>query len=302
MFKFLKQKHSPAEDRTIRNIENALQSSARQINSVDPQTEKQWQRLKNALASETAIVDYSSVVMRRFFPKPAIAFAIAIIVLVAFSVIWLRDTSPKIYKTAKGEHSTIVLQDSTEIILNSTSILTVNRFNQASERYVELKGEALFHVRKTGKPFVLTTDIGVVKVLGTHFNVRARDDRMVVAVLSGGVKVTVQKDGKDSSVVLTKGQIISCIRNQFPGQPDQIPFPGYPGWTQGKLMFYRASLAEVCRELESQFDIKIKILNRTDTTTLTGIIDSRNAKAALTTLAELTGKKFRYENESYLLY
>jgi ferric-dicitrate binding protein FerR (iron transport regulator) len=179
----------------------------------------------------------------------------------------------------------------------------VDRWPLNKARRVALKGEALFHVRRNVTPFTITTDVGTIQVLGTEFNVRVRDERMEVAVLSGSVKVSVKKNGVDSSIVLSNGQIVVCAKNDFPGLPGAFPFPDYPGWIQGKFMFYRSSLISVCKELESQFNIQIRIQNpQARAVTLTGIINSQDAEGAIATVVQLTGNTFRYEDGVYNIY
>jgi ferric-dicitrate binding protein FerR (iron transport regulator) len=287
----------------IRTAENALKSDARRIHAIDPETTEQWRRLKSTLESTQRISDERIAVSWKVFLKPAFSFSLVCVLLVIGSILWLRYSSSRIYETAKGQHSTILLQDSSEITLNYLSELKVQRSPFEKARRVSLKGEALFHVRKNGTPFIITTDIGTVQVLGTQFNVRVRDEKMEVAVLSGSVRLSVFKDGKDSSIILTRGQISQCARNNYPGLPASLPFSDYPGWLQGKLTAYRSSLESVCRDLESQLDIKIKIENpRLSGATITGTINGQNPENALTTLVQLTGSKFRYEAGSYIIY
>jgi ferric-dicitrate binding protein FerR (iron transport regulator) len=290
-------------DEATRTIENALESSARRAQMIDPETDGQWRRLKSTLENRLSINDDKSVVLRRVFFKPAFSFAIAAVVLIAVSVVWMRSSSLKIYETAKGQHSTITLQDSTEVTLNYMSELKVDRSPFEKSRHVTLKGEALFQVRRNGKPFIITTDIGTIQVLGTLFNVRVREDKMEVAVLSGSVKVSVNKNGTDSCVILTKGQIVVCDKNNYPQVPGLLPFSGYPGWTSGKFMFYRTNLLSACKEMELQFDVSIKLKTlQLDNVTITGIVNSHNIDAALTTLTQLTGNKYRYEDGGYVIY
>ena len=286
-----------------RTTENVLQSGVRRIQAVDPETAEQWRRLKSTLAREQSIGNVKIAVSSKVFLKPALSIALACAFLIMVGVVWLRYSSSRIYETAKGQHSNITLQDSTEVTLNYLSELKVNRSPFEKARRVSLKGEALFHVRKNGTPFIITTDIGTVQVLGTQFNVRLRDEKMEVAVLSGTVRLSVFKDGKDSSIILTTGQISQCARNDYPGLPASLPFSDYPGWLQGKITTYKSSLASVCRDLESQLDIKIKIENpQLSAATITGTINGQNPENALTTLVQLTGSKFRYEAGSYIIY
>jgi transmembrane sensor len=303
LFRFRHRKSSQDTHDLNSTTENVLESRIRRIHAINPETDEQWRRLQRSLENKRSIGEQRAFVFRKVFLKPAFSFALACTFLVVVGVIWLRYSSSRIYETAKGQHSTIILQDSTEITLNYLSELKVHRSVLDKTRRVSLKGEALFHVRKNGRPFIITTDIGTVQVLGTQFNVRVRDEKMEVAVLSGSVRISVFKDGKESSIILTRGQISQCARNDYPGLPASLPFSDYPGWLQGKITTYRSSLASVCRELESQLDIKIKVENpKISAATITGTINGQNPENALTTLVQLTGNKFRYEAGSYIIY
>jgi transmembrane sensor len=290
-------------DEATRTIESILESSARRIRAIDPETDGQWHRLRGTLESRQSISDNRIVATRRVFFKPAFSFAVVGTILIVMSVIWLRSSSLKIYETAKGQHSTVTLQDSTEVTLNYMSELKVNRSPFERARYVTLKGEALFQVCRNGTPFIITTDIGTIQVLGTQFNVRVRDDKMEVAVLSGSVKVSVNINGMDSSIILTKGQIVVCNKDHYPEVPRLLPFSDYPGWTRGKFMFYRTNLLSVCKEMELQFDVVVRIKTpELHNVTITGIVNSQSVETALTTLTQLTGNKYRYEDGSYVIF
>jgi ferric-dicitrate binding protein FerR (iron transport regulator) len=291
-------------DEATRRIEGALESSTRRIQAIDPETDGQWRRLKSTLESRRSLgynhlADSSSIIFR-----PAFSFAVASIILIVIGgVVLLRTSSTRIYETAKGQHSTITLQDSTEVTLNYMSELKVNRSPFEKARHVALKGEAIFQVRRDGTPFIITTEIGTIQVLGTQFNVRVREDKMEVAVLSGSVKVSVSKNGTDSSIILTKGQIVVCDKNNYPEVPGSLPFSDYPGWTSGKFMFYRTNLLSACKEMELQFDVPIRIKTpQHDNVTITGIVNGQNIDAALTTLTQLTGNTYRYEDGGYVIF
>jgi transmembrane sensor len=296
-------KQSEATDSMSLKIENALDARAKKIKSIDPETDIKWSSLRNEIEGRQASAVRSRFIIPVNRRLPAISVAAACTVLVAVGVIWLQRPSSKIYATSKGQHSLIVLQDSTEVILNAQSEISVDSKSMSQARRVSLKGEAMFHVRRNGTPFILTTEVGTVQVLGTEFNVRVRDDRMEVAVISGSVKMGAKKNGIDSSIILTKGQIAVCSMDGYPDTPGSLPFAGYPGWTKGKLMFYHSTLASVCRELERQFDISIRAENpRLRSATVTGMIDGQNPDGAVKTLVQLTGTEIRYENGVYNIY
>jgi ferric-dicitrate binding protein FerR (iron transport regulator) len=142
-----------------------------------------------------------------------------------------------------------------------------------------------------------------VRVLGTEFNVCVREDRLEVAVVRGSVRVSGDRNGEDSSVVLTGGQKTICRRGESPETPGNITFAEYPGWIHGQLLFDKVTLMSVCREIESRFDVVITIRNRPmQEQTLTGVLDARSADAAIATLSQLTGLHHRHDTNGYTLY
>ncbi|MBN1397185.1 MAG: FecR domain-containing protein [Bacteroidetes bacterium] len=303
IFRFIKIFNKVGPDEINGRIEGAIKNAAQKSASIDPDTNVQWLSLKRTLEEERTAVNRRPVITRHYLFKPAVSLAVVSAILVAIGVVWMQRTSAKIYETSKGEQSTVVLQDSTKIILNSLSEISVSRSPKEKERHVSLKGEAMFHVKKNETPFIVTTDVGTVQVMGTKFNVRVRDRRMEVAVLSGKVKMSVKQNGIDSSIILTGGQIAFCSENEFPEAPGILPFADYPGWMKGRLMFYRSAFISICKELEMQYDIEIRVENpEIQKKTLTGVIDGQNAESAVKTLVQVTGTAFSYENGIYNIY
>jgi ferric-dicitrate binding protein FerR (iron transport regulator) len=290
-------------DGATRSIENALEANARRLRSVSPETNGQWRRLKLTLAKDEGAAMMRQRIINKVVSRPAISLAVAMTLLIVLGVLWLSGPSTRMYETAKGQHATITLPDSTEVTLNYTSALTVSHSVLESTRQVTLKGEGFFDVRRNGKPFVVTTDIGTIRVLGTQFNVRFRDERLEVGVVHGSVEVSINRNGVDTTLILSKDQIVTCTASGFQDNPAALPSADYPGWMRGRLMFYRTDLLSACKELESQFDIAITLREpQLRNLTITGTIDGQSIETALTTLAQLTGRSYRREDSGYSIY
>ena len=279
-----------------------LDDEADRLRKVNPETERQWQYLRIAIAQTTPepIANPSHV---RFRLHPAFAFGIlAIALTISGIVLFWPARQEVIYSTGKGQLSKFVLADSTEVTLNHTSELIVDRRSGEEGRSVRLKGEAFFLVRPTGEPFVVATDAGTVRVLGTEFNVRIRENQLEVAVITGRVKVT-GGPNMSTSAILSPGTMISWIKGEYLGTPEKILFADYPGWTNEKLLFQRSSLQSVCSEIEARFDVAVRVENPALLReTITGALDSRSAEAAVATLATLTGSTYRHEANGFALY
>ena len=284
-------------------IDEALDAARHRYRAVDPGTGVQWGRLNAAMEDMNGAEPAADSWMGKRIAWPALAITTAVTAFIIIRLIWFQQAASTTYATARGQHSAITLSDSTEVILNHTSELVVHHWSRATGRTVALDGEAFFHVRRTGTPFIVSTPVAAVEVLGTEFNVRYRDSTIEVGVLAGKVNVSVTMNQRDSSVVLLPGQLVSIGIHEFPGNPASILAADFPGWIHGKFTFQRTNLLAVCREFESQFDIVITIGDpRLRNETITGTIDGRNADAALATLASLSGHKYRHEKNGYTLY
>ena len=283
-------------------LDSVLESEAERLRQAHPETERQWQYLRIALDQ----VRPGTVVTRpsaKFRFRPGLAYGLAVM---AFAVAGILLFQPGLhndsYSTGKGQLSKVILADGSEVTLNHTSDLVVDRQSDRRGRHVVLKGEAFFRVRTTGEPFVVLTDAGTVQVLGTEFNVRMRENRLEVAVVGG--KVNVASDpGTSSNVVLPAGTMVTCTKGGRVSEPEQILFADYPGWIHQKLLFQRSNLQSVCSEIEARFDVAVRIENPgLLNETITGALDSRSAEAAVATLATLTGSRYRHEADRFALY
>jgi ferric-dicitrate binding protein FerR (iron transport regulator) len=64
-----------------------------------------------------------------------------------------------------------------------------------------------------------------------------------------------------------------------------------------------ADLHSVCDEIGRQLGVQIKITDsRLDTLTVTGLIRGSDARQLLSALCDLTGTKYRMEQNSYVVY
>lgn len=93
------------------------------------------------------------------------------------------------FSTGTAEVRNVLLPDGSTVELNARTSLTVEM--DKGLRQVRLDaGDAVFHVAKDGRPFVVSTDRGDVAALGTSFAVQQDEAGMEVSVLEGRVAVT----------------------------------------------------------------------------------------------------------------
>lgn len=279
-------------------IGETLRESARKLRAMDPQTRLQWSRLQSTIArANTEAVSSQPRMM------PRLAFAAVALVIILAAVFLFTSTpllAPETFTTRMGERKEIVLGDGSQVTLNHTSELVASAQRPDKTRRLSLTGEAYFRVRHTGSPFVVSTPYADIEVVGTEFNVRERDGGVEIGVIDGAVKVRIAREGKDSTLLLTKHQMAVCLRNGFPSRTGDISSPEYPGWMHGKLLLDRTTFLAACRELEMRFDVTIAIHDKMlREKVITGILDARSPESGLAALCELTGKNFTHTGRTY---
>jgi ferric-dicitrate binding protein FerR (iron transport regulator) len=185
--------------------------------------------------------------------------ATAIIAILAIGFAWMRWSQPVSHITAFGETLTISLPDASSVSLNAGTTLTYARDFNRAHREVMLDGEAYFEVEQGEHPFLVKTGFAEIRVLGTRFNVRAREGIVEVGVNEGLVAVNVDTGGESRSVELEAGDWIACnrhgfISNEAKSLPEEVSFPV---WRQGGFYFSEHPLSHAILEIELFHDVEI---------------------------------------------
>jgi len=98
------------------------------------------------------------------------------------------------YSTAVGAQQEVSLPDGSSIMLNTNTRLNVQYSNRQRNVFLD-EGEAHFEVaRDTSRPFVVITDVGAVRAVGTAFTVYVREEKAEVTVTEGVVEVSREPD------------------------------------------------------------------------------------------------------------
>lgn len=180
--------------------------------------------------------------------------------------------------TQEGSNSKITLNDGTVVLLKSDSKLNFDELFTPTNRVVTLSGEGFFEVKHDpAHPFIIHTNKGDIKVLGTTFNVRNYPDekRIEATLFTGKIEVTL-KDQPEKSIVLQPMQKISISNEK--ANSDEVPSKALVlveltnvkkedsadnqnTQTLAKLVFVNKSLEEIAKELEIHFNTKITFLN-----------------------------------------
>jgi len=155
---------------------------------------------------------------------------------------WLADQ-----RTGTGETRSLRLDDGTLISLNTHSAVDI-RFS-AKERLIVLHdGEISIetgHKDNDQRPFVVVTDDGRMRALGTRFLVRLEDGGTRLGVLQSAVAAKPQDSGAEQ--VVQEGQQVLISHDRL-GRVDKLGV-GADAWTRGMLVVDNVRLADLVEEL-----------------------------------------------------
>ncbi|MCE6989716.1 FecR family protein [Dyadobacter sp. CY323] len=183
--------------------------------------------------------------------------------------------------TPKGGQYEMVLPDGSKVWLNASSSIRFPSVFPASERKVEITGEAYFEVAKDkSKPFKVKFNRSEVQVLGTSFNIMAYPEEgpSRTTLVEGSVFIKNVDQNKrlvpgQQAAVLSTGQ----IKTQY------IALDGALAWKNGMFYFKDASIEEVMRQISRWYDVEIEYSGKIPLRQFTGKI-SRNVN-----LSEVSG-------------
>ena len=160
----------------------------------------------------------------------------------------------------KGGEYKIVLDDGTEIWLNSASELKYPAHFVGNERRVQLTGEAYFQVaRNEAAPFIVETRDMDVKVLGTSFNVSVYEDEESchATLVEGRVEVNDKVNGE--KVVLTPGKQALLRGGEMTVR--EVNTKLYTLWRLDRFTFASEDMEGVIRKLSRWYNVDFFFAN-----------------------------------------
>ena len=200
--------------------------------------------------------------VKNLSPTSHWAMAIASVAVICVVVV-IRPTekiSIAEFATTTGEVKQLTLPDGSQVTLGAKSHMKA--WATKAERHVELvSGQAFFKVTKNpARPFLVDAGETNVRVVGTQFDVRRGLDRTRVAVLEGVVKVsTANNPSASTPVVLTAGQQVTRRNDGHFETVNAISVSELESWRNGRLIYLRASLADVVADANRYFNGTISL-------------------------------------------
>ncbi len=231
------------------------------------------------------------------------AAAGVIVGAVSFLFIWDNDKTIR-YETAYGETRTLLLPDSSTVILNANSRITFNDdWNKTATREVWLDGEAFFEVVHTRnhQPFQVKVDDGLaVEVLGTSFNVYHRKADTKVVLNTGKITLTYTAAREEKKIVMKPGELVEYKEDRIVKR--EVDPDIYAAWTENKIILNKTSLQEMIRMAKDNYGIEIEVASeKMLIQTVSGSMPIGDAENFANQIARVFHLKIIRENNKILL-
>jgi transmembrane sensor len=175
-----------------------------------------------------------------------------------------KDIEEIMVEAGQGQVKQLTLADSTVLWLNGgTKIRFEKAFHKSAERKIYLDyGEVHFDVKRdTLKPFLVNSDLAIIKVLGTSFTVKAYDELPYeqISVSSGKVQVSVRQ-GKQVQILGADEFLRIDKKNQELDMGKKEPEQN-SSWREGVTYLEQASFDELALVIKNIYGVALTAEN-----------------------------------------
>lgn len=177
---------------------------------------------------------------------------------ILFAMFAYNDSDYTVF-TVSGQRAQTILPDGSKVWLNASSKLVYHSSFWNSKRQIDLSGEAYFEVTPNKHaPFIVNSNHIKTSVLGTKFNIRAREEenRVVATLFEGSVRIE-SPQATNNDYLLTPGQTFTINTTTYQtelveyAEPSEVLL-----WINGKLIFKQHSMLEITNVIEKLCDVK----------------------------------------------
>jgi transmembrane sensor len=275
-----------------------------------PQIDEQWFELENRLGwrsrlKEAGLLQTLSEYVHSYILENRRAFiaAMAGICLIFITLlVWQTPLNPFRYQlisTANREKQKVILSDRSEVIMNSASCLKYHKDFSDRERQVDLTGEAFFIVMSDRRPFIVVTENAKTVVMGTKFNVWARERKTQIVVKEGSVRLSALS-AAGGHTILSEGQMSYVVNDTLTGIIEQVDVNHLLGWLDNKLVFDETPVKEVLDEVMRFYDIVIEVVDpELYSLKITALFDNKPVEVVLTSICLAINAQYKFDQGKY---
>jgi len=183
--------------------------------------------------------------------RPQIYLVLSAAASIAILLSFYFFTATIQYSGEEGKNTSVRLPDNSRAIIHGKGEIRIKKY--LWNRKVDLGGTAYFEVEKGGR-FTIYTQTGYVEVLGTRFLVSEVENEISVACYTGKVKANVN----ENEYILSSGMQVSVSDKE--NKPVMATHSQtFPEFALFNKSYSDIGLAEVAKELETFYDVKIEV-------------------------------------------
>ena len=218
--------------------------------------------------------------------------------------------------TETGEYESLLLEDGSRVELNAQSTIEVRLDDKRREIRLS-NGEAVFHVMKDSRPFVVRTDLATVSAVGTEFSVRADATLVEIAVIEGLVSVAATRSNtalteyesdllmrfSDEIALLGAGQRLELTREsqRYESVPEDA-IENALSWRNGEVVFVDTPLVAAVAEMRRYHPERIIVGDPAlNSLRISGRFGVGDAETFLRALDEQYGISIERDDSSYVV-
>ena len=226
--------------------------------------------------------------------------SIAASLVVLLSAVFLmndNDISTITPYTASEQVQEINLTDGTVVQLDQDS--HIEYVNSDESQIFDLEGRAYFDVAKqNNRSFIINTNQGTVRVVGTRFVVNTSDDITTVTVEEGIVVYSIN----DKKYRLTEGN--KLVHNATGIKVTDVNNDNLISWVDNSLVFKNVKVKSVLSDLEDHFNVSItksksKAINYK--CNISSSFKNQTFENILEELSVTIGLEYHIDNGSYVI-
>jgi transmembrane sensor len=212
-------------------------------------------------AARKARIEYSGRArasgLRRY-----IALAAAALVVVAVGAgawrVYRSTATTEALATTIGELRTVTLADGTRLVLD-TDTRVDTRLGRDARELVLHEGRIDVDVARDARPFSVVSGRGVVRDVGTHFEVERHGEDVAVKLMAGAVDVSVEGAGEGGNAKLAPGQEARFGAQGGIAVAAAGDLADGPRWTEGTLVFRERRLADLIAEVNRYSTVQLRL-------------------------------------------